>query len=171
MEGRLVVASGALVITGLVAGCGSTTRSGAGTTLAPASTTLPTTAPPTTAAAPTTQAPTTPAPPTTSGPTLSQQNAIKAGQQYLNLGSGFSQAGLIQQLSSQAGDGYSLADATYAVDHLNVDWNAQAVLSAKAYLKTSAFSCSALVEQLSSSAGDQFTTAQAQYGANATGIC
>jgi hypothetical protein len=103
--------------------------------------------------------------------TASQRNAVAAAQQYLSMGQGFSRAGLIQQLSSPDGDQYSVADATFAVDSLNVDWNAQAVLSAKNYLKTQPFSCSALVEQLSSPDGDQFTLAQAQYGAKAAGIC
>ena len=137
-----------------------------------------TTDPPTTTAAPTTT--TTSVPPTTAPPTtapaapsltLSQQNAIESAQEYLNMGNGFSRAGLIQQLSSAAGDGYPLADATYAVDSLNVDWNAQAVLSAKDYLSMEAFSCSGLVDQLSSAAGEQFTLAQAQYGAKAAGVC
>jgi hypothetical protein len=72
----------------------------------------------------------------------------------LSLGNGFSRLGLIQQLSSAAGEGYPLADATFAVDSLHEDWNAQAALAAKGYLKTMPFSCSALTEQLSSSAGD-----------------
>lgn len=87
------------------------------------------------------------------------------------MGQGFSRLGLIQQLSSPAGDGYPLADATYAVDSLHVDWNAQAALSAKNYLSLEPFSCSGLVQQLSSSAGDQFTLAQAQYGAKVAGVC
>ena len=87
------------------------------------------------------------------------------------MGNGFSRAGLIEQLSSAAGEGYALADATYAVDSLHEDWNAQAVLSAKSYLKMEAFSCAGLVEQLSSAAGEQYTLAQAQYGAKAAGIC
>ena len=87
------------------------------------------------------------------------------------MGQGFSRLGLIQQLSSKYGDGYSVADATFAVDSLKVDWNAQAALSAKNYIKMSPFSCSGLIEQLSSSAGEQFTAAQAQYGAHAAGVC
>jgi hypothetical protein len=87
------------------------------------------------------------------------------------MGTGFSRLGLIQQLSSQYGDQYSLADATFAVDSLQVDWNAQAALAAKAYLGTMPFSCSALIQQLSSPYGSQFTLAQAQYGAKAAGIC
>jgi len=102
---------------------------------------------------------------------MSQQNAIQAAQQYLSMGSGFSRLGLIDQLSSQAGDGYPLADATFAVDSLGEDWNAQAVLSAKGYLAMTSFSCNGLVEQLSSSSGSQFTLSQAQYGAKAAGIC
>jgi hypothetical protein len=87
------------------------------------------------------------------------------------MGSGFSEAGLIRQLSSSAGDGYPLAIATAAVDSLNVNWNAQAVLAAKGYLQTSSFSCSGMVQQLDSSAGSQFTAAQARYGATAVGLC
>ena len=86
------------------------------------------------------------------------------------MGKGFSRAGLIQQLSSSYGEGYSLADATYAVDSLNVDWNAQAVLSAKGYLALKPFSRAGLIQQLSSSYGEGFTVAQATYAANAVGL-
>jgi hypothetical protein len=54
---------------------------------------------------------------------------------------------------------------------LNVDWNAEAVKSAKDYLQTQSFSCQGLVQQLSSSAGDQYTVAQAQYAATKVGLC
>ena len=79
---------------------------------------------------------------------------------------GFSKAGLIDQLSSPAGDGYSKADATFAANHVDVDWNAEAVEAAKDYLEISSFSEQALIDQLSSSAGDQFTPAQARYAVN-----
>jgi hypothetical protein len=65
---------------------------------------------------------------------------------------------------------YSVADATFAVDSLNVNWNAQAVLSAKSDLQTQPFGA-ALVQQLSSPDSSQFPLAQAQYGAKAAGIC
>jgi len=100
-----------------------------------------------TTAVPTTAVPTVPS--TTGSP--QEQNAVQAAQQYLSIGSGFSRSGLIQQLSSSAGSGFPLGIATTAVDSLHVNWNAQAVLAAKAYLKTSAFSCSGLVQQLDSS--------------------
>jgi hypothetical protein len=54
---------------------------------------------------------------------------------------------------------------------LNVDWNAQAVRSAKAYMQLSPMSCQALIDQLDSSAGDQYTVDQATYGAHQAGDC
>src|SRR4051812_34157009 len=38
--------------------------------------------------------------------TLSQQNAIESAQSYLSMGTGYSRAGLIGQLSSKAGEGF-----------------------------------------------------------------
>jgi hypothetical protein len=102
--------------------------------------------------------------------TIPQANAVRSATQYLSF-SGFSRDGLINQLYSDAGDGYSVSDATFAVDSLNVDWNAQAVKSAKQYLSFSGFSCRGLIEQLSSSAGDRYTPQQAAYGAQAVGVC
>jgi hypothetical protein len=83
---------------------------------------------------------------------------------------GFSRAGLIDQLSSSAGDGYTKADATFAVDHVHVNWNQQAVRSAKDYLAMSHFSRAGLIEQLSSSFGDGYTKAQAIYAVNHVGL-
>jgi hypothetical protein len=84
---------------------------------------------------------------------------------------GFSRDGLIDQLSSDAGEGYSVADATAAVDSLNVDWKENAARSAKEYLNITGFSCKRLIEQLSSSAGSKYTLEQATYGAHAAGAC
>lgn len=100
----------------------------------------------------------------------SQANAARNAQQYLDM-TGFSRQGLIQQLSSDAGNGYSVADATAAVDSLTVDWNEQAVRSAKQYLNMTGFSCSGLIEQLSSDAGSKYTKAEARYGAEQAGAC
>ena len=108
--------------------------------------------------------------PSASDLTTSQQNAVAAAKSYLSV-SGFSRQGLIDQLSSSAGDGYSVNDATVAVDSLQVDWNAQAVRSAKSYLQMTSFSCQGLIDQLSSSAGEKFTMAQAQYAAHQVGLC
>ncbi|MDP3870431.1 Ltp family lipoprotein [Phenylobacterium sp.] len=102
--------------------------------------------------------------------TSSQKNAARSAKQYLNM-TGFSRDGLIQQLSTGAGDGYDVADATAAVDSLEVDWNENAVKSAKQYLSISGFSCRGLVQQLSSSAGDKYTESQAIFGARQAGAC
>lgn len=99
-----------------------------------------------------------------------QANAARNARQYLNV-TGFSRRGLIEQLSSDAGSGYDVADATAAVDSLDVDWNEQAARSAKQYLDISGFSCSGLIEQLSSEAGSKYTKAQARYGAERAGAC
>ena len=83
----------------------------------------------------------------------------------------FSRLGLIKQLSSEYGSGFPIADATFAVDSLNEDWNAQAVGAAQDYLKIMAFSCQGLIKQLSSQYGSQFTVDQATYGATQAGLC
>ncbi len=98
-----------------------------------------------------------------SNETVSQRNAKSSAQSYLRLLS-FSRAALIRQLEFEK---YSTADATYGVDALNVDWNAQAAKSAKAYLKTMAFSRAGLIDQL---IFEGFTQAQAEYGVGTTGL-
>ena len=107
--------------------------------------------------------------PTVPGVTKSQQQAIGAAQDYLAF-QAFSRKGLIQQLSSSYGEGFSKADATYAVDHITVDWNEQAAKAAKSYLQVSHFSRAGLIQQLESSAGEGFTHAQAVYGVTAAGL-
>jgi hypothetical protein len=121
-------------------------------------------------------APVSSAPPSTPAPTkasytVAQQNAIDRANNYLQLGRGFSRVGLIQQLCSQAGDGFSHSLAVFAVDHISVNWDAQAVEAAKTYLQLGAgFSRASLIQQLTSKAGDQFTLAQARYAANHVGL-
>lgn len=99
-----------------------------------------------------------------------QANAARNAEQYLSM-TGFSRRGLIEQLSSDAGNGYDLEDATAAVDSLTVDWNEQAARSAKQYMDMTGFSCTGLIEQLSSDAGSKYTEAQARYGAQQAGAC
>jgi pyruvate/2-oxoglutarate dehydrogenase complex dihydrolipoamide acyltransferase (E2) component len=102
--------------------------------------------------------------------TRPQKYAAKSATRYLSI-SGFSRNGLIHQLSSSAGEGYDVADATVAVDGLKIDWNQQAVRSAKQYLDVQAFSCKGLIRQLSSRAGEKYTVDQATYGAQQAGAC
>ena len=99
-----------------------------------------------------------------------QKNAVRSAEQYINM-TGFSREGLIEQLSSEYGDGYRVDDATIAIDSLNIDWNEQAVRSAEQYLDMTGFSCDGLIEQLSSSAGSKYTVSEANYGAQQAGAC
>lgn len=104
-----------------------------------------------------------------SGATAAQKNALRAAKNYLAI-SPFSRQGLIDQLSSSAGDGYSVEDATYAADNVNANWNQQAARAAENYLEMMPFSRDGLIEQLSSQAGDKFTVEQATYGVDKAGL-
>lgn len=102
--------------------------------------------------------------------TAAQRNAVRSANSYLRM-SGFSRQGLIDQLSSEYGNKFSVGDATVAVDSLNVDWNTQAARSAASYLKMQGFSCQGLIEQLSSEHGHKYTSEQATHGATQAGAC
>jgi hypothetical protein len=104
------------------------------------------------------------------GTPVARQQAIQSAQSYLDMGSGFSRAGLIGQLDSPYGEGFTVALATFAVDNVHADWNQQAVLSAKGYLSMGGFSRAGLIDQLTSSYGEQFTYAQAVYAVNKVGL-
>jgi hypothetical protein len=95
--------------------------------------------------------------------TVSQQNAVRKADSYLGF-SAFSRTGLIEQLEFEK---FSTEDATWAVDHVTVDWNAQAAKKAKSYLEFSSFSHSGLVDQLTF---EGFTPAQAEYGTSTAGL-
>ena len=102
--------------------------------------------------------------------TTAQQQAVVAGQQYLALGTGFSEAGLLQQLTSSYGSGFAKSDAEFAIQYLHPNWDQQAVEAAKAYLKLGGFSAASLTQQLTSSYGAQFTESQAEYAVKAVGL-
>jgi hypothetical protein len=94
--------------------------------------------------------------------TVSQSNAVRSGQSYLDY-SGFSRSGLIGQLEYED---YSTGDATFAVDYLAPDWNAEAAETAKSYLDYSSFSRQGLIDQL---IYEGFSPAEAEYGVTAAG--
>jgi host cell surface-exposed lipoprotein len=94
--------------------------------------------------------------------TAGQREALDSARSYIEM-SGFSKRGLIQQLSSSAGDGFSKSDATYAAKHVGADWKHEAVESARSYMDMGGFSRQSLMTQLTSSAGEKFTQAQASY--------
>lgn len=51
--------------------------------------------------------------------TMSQEQAIESAKSYLDM-DGESRAGLIDQLSSKMGEGFTLAQATYAANHVGL---------------------------------------------------
>lgn len=91
--------------------------------------------------------------------TGSQMNALEKAIDYLDY-SGFSRKGLINQLEYE---GFSKADAEFAVDYIKPDWNEQAVRKAQDYLDYSSFSRKSLISQLKY---EGFTSEQANYGAD-----
>ncbi|MFD7076003.1 Ltp family lipoprotein [Nocardioides sp. NPDC059952] len=94
--------------------------------------------------------------------TSSQEAAIGAAQNYVDT-MPFSRKGLVDQLSSPAGDKYPKKDAVFAVNHIKVDWNAEAVEAVENYQATMPMSEQAMYDQLTSPAGDKFTKKQADY--------
>jgi hypothetical protein len=112
---------------------------------------------------PTTEVP--PPPPETTAPKLSvsREQAVKAAEAYLDYGA-FSRKGLIDQLKYE---GFSTSDATYAVDHVEVNWTSEADQSAAAYLGTGSFSRQGLMDQL---LYEGFTKAQAAHGVKSVGL-
>lgn len=101
--------------------------------------------------------------PAVKAPTVAQVNAVGSAEAYLAT-QAFSRTGLIKQLKFE---GYSTADATYAVDHITVNWTEQADRSAKQYMEMMHFSRSGLISQLKF---EGFTTAQATHGATSVGL-
>ena len=97
-----------------------------------------------------------------SNETLGQSNAVAKAESYLDF-SAFSRKGLIEQLEFE---GFDTADAQYAVDKVDPDWNEQAALKAKSYLEFSSFSRTGLIDQLKF---EGFSDAEAEFGATAVG--
>jgi Host cell surface-exposed lipoprotein len=118
----------------------------------------------------TTSSPAAPAAPAAPQYTPEQQQAIEAADQYLQMGSGFSRLGLIQQLDSPDGNSFPEPVAKFAVNHIKVNWDQQAVEAAKGYMQQGGFSYSSMVQQLESPDGNDFTYSQAVYGAKAVGL-
>jgi hypothetical protein len=101
--------------------------------------------------------------PDNSDETVSQANASRSAETYLNL-TGFSRSGLIKQLMFE---GYSDSDASYGADAQNANWNEQAARSAKTYLDLTGFSRSGLIKQLMF---EGYSKQEAEFGASANGL-
>lgn len=110
---------------------------------------------------PLTQIPTaTPTP--TETVTLGERNALSRAKSYLEY-MPFSYIGLGKQLMYE---GYTKAEAKYAVDNCGADWYEQAAKKAKSYLEYMSFSRDGLIEQLEY---EDFTHDQAVYGVTQVG--
>ncbi|GGK86554.1 hypothetical protein GCM10007382_03130 [Salinibacterium xinjiangense] len=145
------------------------------TAVAPAATSTATPAPrvtakptPTTKPAPELTPTATPAPTVAPAPpkpveTVSQSNATRKAQSYLNYSS-FSRTGLIDQLIFE---GFSAEDATYGTDTVGADWGQQAAGKAKSYLDYSAFSRDGLIDQL---LFEGFSAEEAEFGVASVGL-
>jgi|GEM_PF-7091875 len=95
--------------------------------------------------------------------TVSQRNATRAAQNYIDF-IAFSRSGLIIQLEFE---GFSQADASFAVANINVDWYEQAARMAQQYLDVMPFSAQGLVDQLEFSG---FSPSQAIFGVSSAGF-
>lgn len=159
MAGAVIAA---LAITTAAAACGSISSPGTGASAPAAAYTAP-------------SAPVITATPAAATPQYSpaQEQALETALGYLTDGQGFSKAGLLQQLHSSFGNGYSRSLARWAVNQVSSAhlWRRQAVIAAKGYMSDGeGFSYSSLVQQLDSPYGDGFTYAQAVYAAKAVGL-
>ena len=93
---------------------------------------------------------------------VAQENALSSGQSYIDM-SGFSREGLIKQLKFE---GFSKADAAFAAENVDVNWNKEAAQSAETYMDTTSFSADGLRQQLEF---EGFTAGQAEHGLDAVG--
>jgi hypothetical protein len=101
--------------------------------------------------------------PVVSTETIGEENAKKKAESYLSF-SGFSKKSLINQLKYE---GFTAAEATYAVENIVVNWDEQAARKAEEYMRFQAFSANGLIGQL---IYEGFTDKQAAYGAYMVGF-
>lgn len=75
-----------------------------------------------------------------------------------------SKQGLYEQLTSEV-EGFSKKSASYAIKHVQANWNKNALEKAKSYQKNEKMSRNAIYDQLTSSV-EGFTPSQARYAIN-----
>ena len=74
-----------------------------------------------------------------------------------------SKKGIYDQLTSEYGEKFTEEAAQYAMDNIDVDWNANALAKAKDYSDTMHLSKKGIYNQLIAEYGEQFTEDEAQY--------
>lgn len=90
------------------------------------------------------------------------KNALAKAEMYSSM-MYMSKKGIYDQLTSEYGEKFPADAAQYAVDHVQVDWNANALEKAKTYQSSMNMSKAAIYDQLTSEYGEQFTADEAQY--------
>ena len=74
-----------------------------------------------------------------------------------------SKAGIYDQLTSEYGEGMSPESAQYAIDHVEADWEANALASAEYYRDEISLSPAEIRDQLSNEFGGHFTVDEVEY--------
>ncbi|MBC1316644.1 Ltp family lipoprotein [Listeria booriae] len=74
-----------------------------------------------------------------------------------------SKAGIYDQLTSEYGEKFSKEAAQYAIDNIDIDYNANALAKAKDYQDMMSMAPEAIRDQLTSEHGEKFTQAEADY--------
>lgn len=95
-------------------------------------------------------------------PTAEQKNALEKAESYAKI-MHMSKQGIYDQLTSEYGEKFDAADAQYAIDNIEWDWNANALEKAKIYRDTMNMSKNRIYDQLISQYGEKFTEEEAQY--------
>jgi hypothetical protein len=106
--------------------------------------------------------PTPPTPTPTPAVPAEYTSALNQATSYANT-QYMSQQGVYDQLVSPYGGQFSAAAATYAINNVVADWNANALATAKNYQTEESLSPAAIHDQLVSQYGEKFTEAQADY--------
>lgn len=88
--------------------------------------------------------------------------AQKKAQSYSDV-MHMSKEGIYQQLISSYGEGFDKDAAKWAVEHINADFNLNALKKAESYSDTMYMSKQGIYDQLVSSYGENFTKSEAQY--------
>lgn len=91
------------------------------------------------------------------------KNAVSTVNDYQEAMGDMSYQGLMEQLTSEDGEGYPQKAAEYALSHVKIDYNQNALECAKNYQENIPMSDQQLMEQLTSQDGEGFTQEQAQY--------
>ena len=100
--------------------------------------------------------------PTDDNASYEHKSALKKAYAYSEL-MHMSKAELYNQLTSEHGEKFSAEAAQYAIDTMDVDWNANALEKAKYYSELMHMSKAGIYDHLTSEYGERFTADEAQY--------